>query len=414
VFFSLALPLTVAEVLPNLDYAAFARDLDALRTEAVASLCHEDFLHLRMLERWGHWCTTAGYATAWMFPNPVSATLIALGCTARWTTVTHHISHGGMDKVPGVPERYTSRGFAKGRRRMVDWFDWMHPDAWHYEHNVLHHYHTNETLDPDLVEQNVSAMHHPSVPSVVRYAGAAWYALTWKFSYYAPNTFQVLSRAQRSKAEGKPISIDGIANPDPLWWAFDLRRPDGRRFWRTCLLPYGALRFVVFPALYAPLGPFAVANVWLNSVGAELITNLHSFLIIAPNHAGNDVHRYNRGVTDRAEFYVRQVLGSVNFSTGGNVRDFFHGFLNYQIEHHLWPDLPPRVYQKLQPKVRAVCEKHGVPYVQQPLFQRVRKLVDVLVGKAAMQKSATLSRAQRRVEKHASAEPGEAGTLRPL
>ena len=46
---------------------------------------------------------------------------------------------------------------------------------------------------------------------------------------------------------------------------------------------------------------------------------------------------------------MRQVLGSTNFRTGGDVNDFLHGWLNYQIEHHLWPDLSPRQLQFAQP-----------------------------------------------------------------
>ena len=33
--------------------------------------------------------------------------------------------HRGYDRVPGAPEERTSRGFAKGKRRFVDWLDWI-------------------------------------------------------------------------------------------------------------------------------------------------------------------------------------------------------------------------------------------------------------------------------------------------
>ncbi len=386
----------MTDPLPNLDYEAFARDLDAVRAEAVASLGPDDLAHMQKMERWGRACEALGYATAWVAPNLLSSALLSVGSTARWTILTHHVMHGGMDRVPGAPERLTSKGYAKGRRRLVDWFDWIHPDAWHYEHNVLHHYHTNEAADPDLVEQNLEAVRASSLPVPLRYAAAGFYALTWKFTYYAPNTWQVLRRAEREKAAGRPVSVDGIANPDPLLDAFDVRTAEGRGFWRACLLPYGLTRFVAIPAAFGVLGPWASFSVWANSVGAELLGNLHSFLVITPNHAGDDMHRFDRKVSDRAEFYVRQVLGSVNFSTGGDLRDFLHGFLNYQIEHHLWPDLPPRAYQRVQPKVKAVCEKHGVPYVQEPLHRRVRQLLGVMVGTRTMRRSETRSRADRK------------------
>ena len=67
-----------------------------------------------------------------------------------------------------------------------------------------------------------------------------------------------------------------------------------------------------------------------------------------------------------------------------DVNDFLHGWLNYQIEHHLWPDLSMLSYQRSAPMVRAICEKHGVPYVQQNVFRRLKKTADIMVGATSM------------------------------
>ncbi len=372
----------------HVDREAFARDLDALRTEAEKSLGPDDHAHLRRMARWGRWCTALGYATAWVAPNPLSAVLISTGAMARWTIVVHHTSHRAMDRIPGVPERETSRGFAKGRRRITDWFDWIDPEAWAYEHNVLHHAHTGERADPDLVEENTSPLRDARVPHALKLAVVGAYALTWKLTYYAPNTWQVLSRARsrrqhRERTPTDPALADARSDEHYLA-AFDLRTPDGRAFWQRCVLPYGLLRFVVIPGVFAPLGPWAVASVWANSVAAEALTNAHAFAVIATNHAGDDLYRFDTPAPGRGEYYLRQVVGSVNFRTGGDLNDFLHGFLNYQIEHHLFPDLPPRQYQRIQPAVRAVCEKHGVPYVQQSVFGRVRQLVNIMTGRTSM------------------------------
>ena len=128
---------------------------------------------------------------------------------------------------------------------------------------------------------------------------------------------------------------------------------------------------------------------WANSVAAEVLSNVHTFLIIAPNHAGDDVYRFDTPSHGRAELYLRQVTGSANYATGGDLRDFLQGFLNYQIEHHLFPTLPPRKYQQMQPRVKAICAKYGVPYVQEPLFRRVKKLVDIMVGNTSMRHGVT-------------------------
>jgi hypothetical protein len=61
-------------------------------------------------------------------------------------------------------------------------------------------------------------------------------------------------------------------------------------------------------------------------------------------------------------------------------------------------------YREVQPKVRALCEKHGIPYVQESVWTRARKMVDVVVGKASMRKLAP-RRASRAVEPLAETAP---------
>jgi hypothetical protein len=47
-------------------------------------------------------------------------------------------------------------------------------------------------------------------------------------------------------------------------------------------------------------------------------------------------------------------------------------------------------YQRVQPKLRALCEKYGVPYVQESVWTRARKMVDIIVGKRSMRRIARL------------------------
>ena len=53
-------------------------------------------------------------------------------------------------------------------------------------------------------------------------------------------------------------------------------------------------------------------------------------------------------------------------------------WLNYQIEHHVFPDLPMRQYRIVQPKLKAICEKYEDPYAQGGVVSRVKKMIDVL------------------------------------
>ena len=350
------------EMHAGFDAKAFAADLDELRKRVRAELSREDLEHRNKIERWGRLCSIAGYATGWLAPNPLSALLISQGRLTRWAMIAHHTSHRGYDHVPGAKPSQTSKGFAKGWRRAIDWLDWIDPAAWHREHDVLHHYRLGESEDPDVLEYTFDWLRDSTMPRAAKQAIVAFFMGSWKFTYYAPKTLKVLLDEDRDLAQM-------FLHPE---------------LWKRSLLPYAFAHFALIPALFLPLGPGAATNVLLNSLLAEWFTNLHSFVVIVTNHAGEDLHRFDDKMTDKAEFYRRQVVGSANFKTGGDFNDFLHGWLNYQIEHHLFPDLPMRQYARIQPEVKAICERHGVPYVQESVWTRLRKTLAVAVGDATM------------------------------
>jgi len=331
-----------------------------------------DLPHLRKIAGWGRLATVLGLATAWLAPNPLSVVALSTGRVARWAMVGHHVSHRGYDKVGG-PKGKT---FAEGWRRLVDWVDWLLPAAWKHEHNVLHHYRLNEARDPDLVEANLEWLREKTWPRAVKLVVVVFFAMTWRWVYYAPNTLAELHR----KEVGDDTPLERNA------WTWDPRTPVGRDVWLKSVLPYVGIQFVLVPLLFAPLGGTAVMCVLVNSLLAEVLANLHSFLIIVPNHAGHDLYRFDTPPKGKEAFYRRQILGSANYRTGGDVNDFLHGFLNYQIEHHLWPDLPMQAYQRAQPEVEALCRQFGVPYVQESVWTRLRRTVEIMVGDASMKR----------------------------
>ena len=128
---------------------------------------------------------------------------------------------------------------------------------------------------------------------------------------------------------------------------------------------------------------------YFTSVGtlilADLLSNIHSFIVITTNHAGKDLYKFNSGCLPQSStFFLRQVISSANFRTGGDINDFFHGWLNYQIEHHVWPNLSALSYQKGQSKLKKICEKYCVPYVQESVWIRLWKTLEIMVGKTSM------------------------------
>jgi linoleoyl-CoA desaturase len=47
------------------------------------------------------------------------------------------------------------------------------------------------------------------------------------------------------------------------------------------------------------------------------------------------------------------------------------GNLSYQIEHHLFPDLPSNRYGEIAPQVKDVFDRYGLTYTTGPLVKQV-------------------------------------------
>src|SRR4249919_850436 len=245
----------------TIDYKAFAADVEALHATLKADLGEADLAHLRKMIRWGRVLTLLGYALAWPFPNPLAAVLIGLGNMGRWACVTHPVMHRGYDAVPDVPAHLTSKKFALGWRRYLDWLDWLHPDAWALEHNQLHHYHTGQQEDPDIVERNAWFIRHPAMPRVFKWLLVALLIATWKISYYAPNTFFALKQHRKIRAQTRE---QALTNPVPKMGEVERWIIPGEKvwlpinrwgveYWLRCVCPYGIVRFGLIPALFLPL-----------------------------------------------------------------------------------------------------------------------------------------------------------------
>ena len=275
-------------------------------------------------------------------------------------------------------------GIESVRRNLCDWLDWMMVEAWNVEHNQLHHYHLGEVSDPDLVEHNMDYLRNLDCPMAIKYAACVFMAFTWKWWYYAPNTFkQLKANERRRKGIPQPGSVTAPQTFDFGWLIGrgDHTHFSGTEFLVRCLGPYFVQRFVLAPLPFLMISYQAYFRSLITLALAELCTNLHSFIVIATNHAGFDLYRFEKHCKPRSStFYLRQVISSADYNAGTDFVDYLHGWLNYQVEHHIWPNLSMLSYQKAAPEVKAICAKHGVPYVQQNVFKRLKETADIMVG----------------------------------
>ncbi|MBK5306136.1 MAG: acyl-CoA desaturase [Frankiaceae bacterium] len=123
-----------------------------------------------------------------------------------------------------------------------------------------------------------------------------------------------------------------------------------------------ALRdYVLHPLLS---GPSALTTLGANAT-ANLVRNLWTHSIIMCGHFPEGVETFEKtsivGET-RGEWYLRQMLGAANID-GGAAMHMMSGNLSFQIEHHLFPDLPSNRYAEIAPQVQALFEKYELSYV---------------------------------------------------
>ncbi|MDH6281952.1 fatty acid desaturase family protein [Prescottella agglutinans] len=126
--------------------------------------------------------------------------------------------------------------------------------------------------------------------------------------------------------------------------------------------------FVLFPALTGRAWKHTLAA----NATANLVRNLWAYAVIFCGHFPDGAEKFTVeqfATETRAQWYLRQMLGSANVDAGP-VMAFLTGNLSYQIEHHLFPDLPSNRYGEIAVRVRGLCEKYDLPYTSGPLSKQ--------------------------------------------
>ena len=100
--------------------------------------------------------------------------------------------------------------------------------------------------------------------------------------------------------------------------------------------------------------------------------------VFAPNHKG----MLMVGENDELDFLRRQVLTSRNVKAHPLI-DFWYGCLNYQIEHHLFPNMPRNKLREAQKVAKAFCKEHSIPYHETGIVQSNKEILQYLHQESA-------------------------------
>jgi fatty acid desaturase len=115
---------------------------------------------------------------------------------------------------------------------------------------------------------------------------------------------------------------------------------------------------------------------WLRTFLANLVANGFrngwAYILIVCGHFADGAEKFTPAAVEnetKPEWYLRQMLGTANFNAGP-VLAFMSGNLCYQIEHHLFPDLPSNRYRDISVRVRAILAEYDLPYTTGPLVRQ--------------------------------------------
>jgi linoleoyl-CoA desaturase len=341
--------MTTMHHLSPADLGAIARELDAIRDEVRADLGERDAAYIRRVIATQRHLEAGGRALLMLsrFRPALAAGTVALTVAKVLENmeIGHNVMHGQWDWMRDPVINSTA----------WEWDAASTAQSWKHAHNFQHHTYTNVVgKDRDL---GYSAMRvdpaqpwHPVYLLQPLYGVLMAATFEWGIAIYDLE-LDAVRRGEKPEAKAKA---------ELLAFARKARNQLVKDFVAFPLLAgrKGARR-----TLTANLAANVARNAWVHTI---------VFMGHIPEGAETFAEEQLEGET-RGEWYVRQMVGSCNLD-GSPLFHLMTGNLSFQVEHHLFPDLPSNRYAEIAPRVRAVCERYGLPYNSGPLGRQYRSV----------------------------------------
>jgi len=207
-------------------------------------------------------------------------------------------------------------------------------------------------------------LHHPA-PNVVGVDGDAdllpWFAITadeiqassgWRRFYYQHLQFWIFPFVLA-------LNDFGIQGGGWAHLAGKLRHSKGRKSAHWIDLGAMVLHYTLWigvPLLFWPLP--AVAGFYVLRC---VLLGYAMYAILAPGHFPAEAQRITEDARRGGDFFAVQTAGTVSFRTGWLGRFLCSG-LEYQVEHHLFPNISHVHYPEVSVAVQEFCAENGLSY----------------------------------------------------
>jgi linoleoyl-CoA desaturase len=327
------------------DIENLGAELDAIREQVIASRGERDAAYIRRvidvqraLEMGGRGVLLFSLLPpAWL----LGTASLSVAKILENMEIGHNVMHGQWDWMRDPAIHSTT----------WEWDNASPSAMWKHSHNELHHTYTNVIGRDNDLGYGIMRVDEDQ---------------RWKTGYLAQPLWNFVNMC---------FFQYGIAAYDVEVGKYLAGRKDSDQFWAEARVVLAKIRrqaardYVVHPLLSGP----SVLTTLTANLTANLVRNVWTHSVIMCGHFPEGVETFAKSSIEgetRGEWYLRQMLGSANID-GGPLLHLMTGNLSFQVEHHLFPDLPSNRYQEIAPKVQEIFERYGLTYVSGSMPRQV-------------------------------------------
>jgi linoleoyl-CoA desaturase len=321
------------------------RELDALHDEVFADLGERDSRYIRStIKLHRHLVLAARALLLGSRRRPLwlaGTASLSLAKILENMEIGHNVMHGQWDWMndPDI------------NSQSWDWDTASPAEAWRHSHNYEHHTFTNiRGKDRDLGYEIMRIDPHQRWHPVYLFQ-PLYNLLLMGFFEWGVAVHDLNGDAIRSGEKSKKQVVEEL-------------KAIGVKARRQIVKDYIAFPLLSRRGFKATLAANFTANI---------VRNVWAHSIIFCGHFPDQTYTFSEDEAaeeTRGGWYVRQLLGAANID-GGPMFHLLAGNLSFQIEHHLFPDMPSSRYAEIAPRVRDICRRYGLPYNTGPLHRQL-------------------------------------------
>jgi NADPH-dependent stearoyl-CoA 9-desaturase len=347
------------------------REFDAIHDQVKAELGDRDRayitsmieMHRRLVVLARVELFASRHRPAWL----VGTTTLSLAKILENMEIGHNVMHGQWDWM-NDPQINSSTW---------DWDSASTPEAWKHSHNYVHHTYTNirgkdRDLGYEIMRIDPHQRWNPAYLFQPLYNLILAALFEWGVAFHDLD-FEAIKSGEKSKAEvkrqlkGMGVKARSQIVKDYLAFPLVSAAFAGGVVWaaeKAGLARRSRGLDAARQAFRATLRADATAN---------MVRNIWAYAIIFCGHFPDQTYTFSQDeVAEEAKgaWYIRQLLGAANIE-GSPLFHVISGNLGYQVEHHLYPDMPSTRYAEIAPRVREICERYELPYNSGPFLKQL-------------------------------------------